>query len=98
MEFGRQAARAAGHSNPISKVAIAYGLYEAAKLNPLEVESERVPALVRSALFDIEPLEDALSAERVEIVTERLLEAVHSHLDDSGRISTSGFSDLTTRW
>jgi hypothetical protein len=83
MELGRQAAHAAGHSNPISKVAVAYGLYEAAKLNPLEVEVEKVPVLVRSALFDIEPWQDALSAERVEIVMERLLEAVDSHRDDS---------------
>lgn len=82
-ESGRRAAREACYRNPTSKNAIAFGLYEAARLNPLEVEPQKVPALVRMALFDIDPSKGVPSEELVDIVTERLLEAIGPHLDDS---------------
>lgn len=81
-KLGRQAAQEAGYRNPASKHAIAFELFEAAKLNPLEVDVDEVPALVRTALFDIDCSNHAPSEEFIEIVTERLLEAIHRHLVD----------------
>jgi hypothetical protein len=81
-ESGRRAAREAGYSNPISKDAIAFAFFEAAKLNPLEVVPEEVPTLVRTALFDIDGSSQTPSEELIDIVTERLQEAIHRHLDD----------------
>jgi hypothetical protein len=82
-ESGRRAAQETGGCrNPISKQAIAFGLLEAAKLNPLEVRDEEVMPLVRMALFDIDSSEGAPLEELVEIVAERLLEAIDRHLDD----------------
>ena len=83
IEEGRRAAREAGHTNPVSSQAIAFGLFEAAKRNPLTVADEQVPALVRLALFDIDSSRSADSEELIEIVTERLLTAIKSHLGDS---------------
>jgi hypothetical protein len=80
--LGRRAAEDAGHRNPTNEQAIGFGLYEAAKRNPLEVESERVSPLIEMALFDIDHSEDAPSEELIGIVTERLLEAIHRHLED----------------
>ncbi|HUT93408.1 MAG TPA: hypothetical protein VMY37_28350 [Thermoguttaceae bacterium] len=82
-ELGRQAASEAGHDNPTSNLAIPYGLYKAAKMHPLEISPEEVPALVRMALFEIDSIEDELSEEFVDIVTERLPEAIQRHHDDS---------------
>ncbi|MHC4400606.1 MAG: hypothetical protein ACYTG0_13100 [Planctomycetota bacterium] len=81
--LGRQAASEAGHDNPTSNLAIPYGFYEAAKMHPLEIYPEEVPALAKMALFEIDSSEDELSEEFVDIVTERLLEAIQRHHDDS---------------
>lgn len=81
-ENGRRAAVKAGYRNPTSKHAIAFGLFQAAQLNPLEVQPEGVPALVRMALFDVDPSKDVPSEELLEQVKERLLEAIDSHLLD----------------
>ena len=83
MERGREAAREAGYRNPISKRAIPYGMYETAKLNPLGVRTEEVPGLVQRALFDTDPSDAAPSPEVIEIVTERLLEAIHARPAES---------------
>jgi len=82
-ENGRRAAVKAGYRNPTSKHAIAFGLFQAAQLNPLEVQPEGVPALVRMALFDVDPSKDVPSEKLLELVKERLLEAIDSHLLDT---------------
>ncbi|MEQ8788667.1 MAG: hypothetical protein RIC55_20320 [Pirellulaceae bacterium] len=82
-ELGRRAAQNAGHANATSDIAIAYGLFEAAKLNPVEIEADRIPNLVKLALFDIDPAQSEQSADLVEIVYERLVAAIHRRLDDS---------------
>lgn len=79
-ECGRRAAEEAGYSNPVSRHAIPFGLLEAAKLNPSEVPAEDVPALVRTALFNIDGSSHVPSEEIIQIVTERLLEAIDRHL------------------
>lgn len=78
-ELGREAARKAGHPEQ----AVAYGFFEAAKLNPLEVEPEKVRTLVRMALFDIAPSESVPSQEVIEIVWKRVSKAIDAHLEDS---------------
>lgn len=85
-ELGRQAARADSCPNPTSKQAIAYGVFEVAKRNPIEVEPERLPALVRMALFDSGSAENSPSREIVEIVSERFREILHPHLSDSREV------------
>ena len=81
-ETGRQAAREAGSHTLVSKNAIRFGLFEAAKRNPLRVEPDRLPALIQTALFNVNRTDPGLSEEFVEIVMERLLEAIHSHIND----------------
>jgi hypothetical protein len=88
---GREAAHEAGHCNPSSKEAISFGLYESARLDPLEVESDRVRNLVLGALFDTDGHRDPPSQEIIDIVTERLLEAIHRHLADPREAFESWF-------
>jgi hypothetical protein len=82
-ERGRRAAQEAGYPNPTSEHAIHFGLLESARLDPLEVEPDKVPNLVRLALFDIDALEGEPDAELIEAVTERMLVAIEQHLDDT---------------
>jgi hypothetical protein len=82
IESGRRSATLAGYSNPTNRLAIAYGLYEAARLRPLELRREEARALVRLALFDSHWTAEP-SQELIDSVTERLLQAMHAHLDDS---------------
>jgi hypothetical protein len=79
LQSGREAAISAHYTNPISKVAIRFGLNEAAKLNPLRTESENAAALVQMALFDVESLGDPPTQELVDIVQWRLRQAVSGH-------------------
>ena len=81
-DTGRQVACEAGWRNPISKQAIPFGFCEAAKRNPLRLEAEEVPSLVRMALFDIDTSRGTPSTEVADAVEERLLEALERHLDD----------------
>lgn len=80
-KIGREAAREAGYVNPVSEQAISFGLYEAARRNPLEVPAEQVPTLVRLALFDVD--DHSVSSELLEQVKERLVVALQEHLGDS---------------
>jgi hypothetical protein len=77
---GREAAQEAGYRNPTSRRAIAFGLYEAIKRNPVLAEPENVAALVRMALFDVASMTPDPSPEVIQYVTERLLKAIESHL------------------
>ena len=79
---GRQAAEEAGYLNPDSKRAIVLGLYQAAKLKPLDVDAQEVLPLVRTALFDIDHAQSAPAEELLDNVTGRLLESIHGHLDE----------------
>jgi hypothetical protein len=78
---GAEAARSAGYVRPTTAHCIHYGLVEAARLNPLPVAEERVPSLVRSALFNIDPVEE-LDRDLLDVVTERVLVALDRHLGD----------------
>lgn len=80
---GREAAYQAHYQNPTSKSAINFGLYEAAKLNPLKAENEKVPGLVKSAQFDTESLGDPPTDELIGHVARRLWKAVRARETDS---------------
>src|SRR5262249_2583754 len=79
---GEAHARPAGYPRPTVAQAIHRGLVEAASHNPLPVPDEKVPGLVRAGLFDVDWAEEPDPA-LVEIVTERLLTALHPHLKDA---------------
>lgn len=79
-ERGRRAARDAGYVNPTNEHAIHFGLFEAARLNPLVVEPERVKMLVRMALFDFNSAAEPPGDEVLEWVEERLLTAINNHI------------------
>lgn len=54
---GRKAAINAGHNRPSDKQIIEYGLWEAAKKNPLELKKEsETLRIIRLALFDRKPV------------------------------------------
>jgi hypothetical protein len=78
---GEEKARAAGYPRPTVAQTIHHGLVEAARLRPLPVAGERVPDLIRSALFDVGWAEEP-APELVEAVTDRLLTVLHSHLEE----------------
>jgi hypothetical protein len=78
---GGVAARAAGYVRPTTAQCIHYGLVEAARLNPLPIAEGKVPLLIRSALFDVDPANEPESG-LVGIVSERLLAALDRHLAD----------------
>ena len=80
---GRQKAQASGFHKPDSRQAIALGFFEAATLKPLDVAIEKVPDLVRMVLFSMDHIDNSTSEELIKTVTERLLDAVHGHLDDT---------------
>jgi len=89
---GRQAGQEAGYENPTSKHAIAFGLFEGAGLDPAQVKVEEVPQLVRLAAFDIEPSDRELSPEFLDIVAERLIEAIHNRPVESAEEFYQWFS------
>jgi len=82
MRLGRAAAVEAGYRQPTSKTAIEFGLYEAAKRNPLLIKTDEAIKLVRMALIDIESV-DAVSPQLRDIVWVRLYQAMISHAGDS---------------
>jgi hypothetical protein len=79
---GEAQARQAGYPQPTIAQAIHHALIEAARRNPLPAPEEKVRALVRSALFDVDWAEGPDPA-LVELVTERLLTALRPHLTDA---------------
>lgn len=83
IQRGAEAARSAGDREPTTGQCIRFGFMEAARHNPLPVEADRVPLLVRTALFHVDPADEP-DSQLVEVVTERLLTALHLHLEDGG--------------
>lgn len=75
---GREAAKEHGVKNPVSRVAIEYGLIEAATRNPLELSADEVESVIRLALFDGAPEPCPSGAEYDEIV-ERILIGFEKH-------------------
>lgn len=81
IQRGASSACSAGYPKPTTAQCILHGFIAAARLSPLPLPEDKVPLLVCSALFDIDPTEKP-DARLVEIVEERLLTALHRHLQD----------------
>ena len=78
---GETLATALRHPRPTMAERIYLGLTEAAQLNPWSAPESQISGLIRSALFNI-AWADEPNAELVEIVDERLLTALHKHLEE----------------
>jgi hypothetical protein len=82
LRHGAEVAHGAGCDHPTSAERIHYGLLKAARLNPLCIANDKAAKLVRTALFDVDPTGDP-DPKLLQIVTERVLTALHLHLNDS---------------
>lgn len=83
LEEGRRAARELGISTPTEADAVTYGLYAAARLNPLRIpDRDQVSSLMRMALYDYSRIESRVSdAEREEVLL-RFRDLIREHLHD----------------
>lgn len=86
---GKRAAREAGVTNPTEQVALEYGFLEAARRNPLYLDKNEVPQLVRLTLYEScgEELDPELMAE----IEERTLSAMANHLDEPAPVFDNWF-------
>jgi len=80
---------AAGIANPVSQVAIQYGLIEAASRNPLQLPQNEVEPLIRLALFD-DTSDSRPSPELYDEIVERIMISFEAH-DAQG-------SDAFNKW
>ncbi|MEX0702929.1 MAG: hypothetical protein WD069_12610 [Planctomycetales bacterium] len=93
---GQRVAMANGKSDSTPQDWIAYGLLEAARSNPFDVESiskEEARNLLRIALFDLGPATVEIDATTRDRVVERFLRAVEDHLDDDSEAFDRRFFD-----
>jgi hypothetical protein len=94
LRIGESEARAQGISNPTEEDCVGYGLVCAARLDPLEVPEDQVPALIRLALYESIPVEafrnlspdDPLVTKLREAVLDRSLVALERHLGDEAAL------------
>jgi hypothetical protein len=80
---GVRRAKLAGHQNPTCERAITYGLLAAAERNPLVCQARQLGSLVRLALFDLSDADIKQGRRKLNAVTERVFQAIETHLDDS---------------
>jgi hypothetical protein len=89
---GERAAGEAGIRRPGEADRIRYGLAAAARRNPLTIPADRVPKLVRQALYAELPEDGPLEPEVVDAVIERLLGAIQQHLTEPAAAFNAWFS------
>jgi len=89
---GRRAARDAGIAQPSEADSIRYGLFAAARMNPLTIPADKVPDIVRQALYTEIPVDEPLEPEEFDAVIERSLAAIHGHLTDPAAAFDAWFS------
>lgn len=73
---GRQAAGDAGYRSQKSRISIRFGLYEAAKENPLYIDDEQARTLVREALYDLRVDGEQPSRDLIDDVEHRLFRLI----------------------
>ena len=81
LDEGRREAHGQGFAKPDRKQCVRYGFLRAARLNPLHIQPNEVPALMRMALY-VSPEGETVDDKTVGQVVERALEAIESHLAD----------------
>jgi hypothetical protein len=91
LELGRKAARKAGISRPNSSQKIHYGLAKLAHLNLKSLKPEEVVRVLKSVLFDIDPRVEPIPSETRAQVVERILTAIHAHLDNTSAVFDDWF-------
>jgi hypothetical protein len=79
---GRQEAESHGIEGPTEAECLQYGLWRAASLQPLPLPEDRVPRLVRDALY-LRPGADPVPYPDRRLLLGRLSEAFYNHLRDS---------------
>ena len=77
---GQEAARQAGVSRPNASAKIRYGLAEVARLKQKPLPADKVALLLKTVLFDVDPMRTPVSPDLREIVIERILTAIEPHL------------------
>jgi hypothetical protein len=85
MKRGRESAQAKGQALN-EENCIAFGLYEAAKVDPVNPDGltrAKVRQMLRIALFDLGPCPDAVDKGTQSRVRERFMRAVEGHCDDT---------------
>ncbi len=82
LEEGQQAACLAGVTKPSGQDLIAYGLAEAAKLNPIQVTEAEAAALVRMSLYDFSRSGSRVTDAHRETVWQRFHDWIREHLYD----------------
>jgi hypothetical protein len=91
LKEGREEALKNGIDKPSSSDLLHYGLFRAAKHNPLEVADNEVPGLLRQALYDIvmlpgyegcRPKSPCYDEATRKAVVERIWQALRRHLED----------------
>jgi|GEM_PF-1501368 len=86
MQHGRAAAVNAGQENPSEETCIRWGVFEAARRNPIDIDTlneETAAGLIRTGLFDFGPAEQQPDQKTTDYVIERLLAAMEQHADDN---------------
>ena len=78
---GRELAASAGLRNPTNQIAIHYAFVEIARQDPLFLRDDEAAMLVRTALYEESSIGRQQSPELLEMVTNRQLEWIASHLD-----------------
>jgi hypothetical protein len=79
---GWEEAREQGVQQPTEADCVHYGLVRAARMNPLRLRDEEVPSLIRMALYKAAELPASLDPAVLEVVVDRVLQAVNRHLGD----------------
>src|SRR5262249_4981209 len=88
---GDQAAREAGIEQPSEADCVRYGLFVAARLKPLSIPADRISKLLRQALYaDI--LDWPLSPQVIDLVIDRMLDAIHQHITEPAAGFNAWFS------
>ena len=88
---GDQAAREAGIEQPSEADCVRYGLFVAARLNPLSIPADRISKLLRQSLYaDI--LDEPLPPQVIDSVIDRMLDAIQQHLTEPAAGFNAWFS------
>lgn len=83
LDEGRRAAQEDGVQSPTGADAVNYGLFAAARLNPLRIgERRQVSALMRMALYDFSHIESQITPAEREEVWQRFHDLIRLHLND----------------
>jgi hypothetical protein len=82
IEAGRKYALEAGIARPSIRQLIHYGLAHHDHSIPVRLPDEKVPELIRAVLFDGTGASDQVDPETEAIVVDRLIAALHNHLEE----------------